>query len=224
MAAKLPALTAETKILDIGAGYGGAMRRLVGRHGGSATCLNISVVQNDTNRHKVRRAGLGDRIRVVHGVFEDIPEPSDSQDVVWSQDALLHSDQRQKVLQEVWRVLKPGGLFVFTDPCQADDVPEGVLQPVYDRLQLSSLGSFRFYREAAEGIGFETVEQEDMTHNLRTHYARVREEMLAGYDRLRDSGASADYLDKMAVGLENWVKAADAGHLRWGIQLFRKPR
>ena len=224
MAAKLPALTAETKILDIGAGYGGAMRRLVGRHGGTATCLNISEVQNDTNRHKVRRAGLGERIRVVHGVFEDIPEPAGSQDVVWSQDALLHSDQRQKVLQEVWRVLKPGGLFVFTDPCQADDVPEGVLQPVYDRLQLGSLGSFRFYREAAEGIGFETVEQEDMTRNLRTHYARVREEMLANYDRLRDSGASSEYLDKMAVGLENWVKAADAGHLRWGIQLFRKPR
>jgi sarcosine/dimethylglycine N-methyltransferase len=200
------------------------MRRVVGRHGGTATCLNISEVQNDTNRHKVRRAGLGDRIRVVHGVFEDIPEPSDSQDVVWSQDALLHSDQRHKVLQEVWRVLKPGGVFVFTDPCQADDVPEGVLQPVYDRLQLSSLGSFRFYREAAEGIGFETLEQEEMTHNLRAHYDRVREEMLGNYDRLRESGASAEYLDKMAVGLANWVKAADAGHLCWGIQLFRKPR
>ena len=32
-----------------------------------------------------------------------------------------------------------------------------------------------------------------------------------------------EYLDKMAVGLENWVKAADAGHLAWGIQTFRKP-
>jgi len=27
----------------------------------------------------------------------------------------------------------------------------------------------------------------------------------------------------MAIGLENWVKAADNGHLAWGIQLFRKP-
>ena len=32
-----------------------------------------------------------------------------------------------------------------------------------------------------------------------------------------------EYLDKMAIGLENWVKAADNGHLAWGIQLFRKP-
>jgi sarcosine/dimethylglycine N-methyltransferase len=223
MAAMLPKLDADTKVLDIGAGYGGSMRRIVKQTGCEAVCLNISETQNDTNRHKNRRAGLADKIRVVHGVFEDIPEPAVSYDVVWSQDSILHSDQRDKVLAEVWRVLKPGGYFVFTDPMQADDVPEGVLQPVYDRLQLNSLGSFRFYKEAAKALGFEVLEQQVLTEQLRTHYDRVREELEANYDKLRDSGASAEYLDKMIVGLKNWVKAADAGHLAWGIQLFRKP-
>ena len=81
----------------------------------------------------------------------------------------------------------------------------------------------RFYAEAAASLGFAVVRQEPRTADLRTHYARVREEMLANYDRLRADGASAAYLDRMAIGLENWVKAADAGHLAWGIQLFRKP-
>ena len=62
-----------------------------------------------------------------------------------------------------------------------------------------------------------------MTGQLRTHYDRVREELLGNYDTLKDSGASADYLDKMVVGLENWVSAADAGNLSWGIHVFRKP-
>ncbi|MDF1792894.1 MAG: methyltransferase domain-containing protein [Thalassobaculaceae bacterium] len=223
MADSLPALDQNTRILDIGAGYGGAMRRIANRFGNSATCLNISETQNDTNRSRIRRAKLADRIKVIHGVFEDIPEPEASYDVVWSQDAILHSDQRAKVLAEVFRVLKPGGHFIFTDPMQADDVPEGVLQPVYDRLQLTSLGSMRFYREAATALGFETVAQNDMTNQLRTHYDRVREDLVGNYDTLRDSGASVEYLDKMIVGLENWVKAADAGHLAWGIQIFRKP-
>lgn len=223
MVAALPAITADTEILDIGSGYGGAMRRVVARHGCKATCLNLSEVQNDTNRLKIRRAGLSDQIRVIHGVFEAIPEPDTRFDVVWSQDAILHSDQRDKVLSEVWRVLKPGGHFVFTDPCQADDVPEGVLQPVYDRLQLSSLGSPRYYREAAQALGFEVLRQDDMANHLRTHYDRVREELIANYEMLRENGASSEYLDKMIIGLENWVKAADAGHLAWGIQLLRKP-
>jgi len=51
----------------------------------------------------------------------------------------------------------------------------------------------------------------------------VREDLVANYDKLRDSGASVAYLDKMIVGLEHWVTAADAGYLAWGIQIFRKP-
>ncbi|MGB8622137.1 MAG: methyltransferase domain-containing protein [Paracoccaceae bacterium] len=223
MIAKLPDLGPDSRVLDMGAGYGGAMRTVVRETGAKAVCLNISATQNDYNRQKIRQAGLGDRIEVLHGVFEDVPQDDESADVVWSQDAFLHSDQRDKIMSEAFRVLKPGGSFIFTDPNQADDVPAGVLQPVYDRLQLNSLGSMRFYREAAEALGFETVEQEDLTHQLRTHYARVREELLANYDKLREAGASAEYLDKMAVGLQNWVSAADAGHLSWGIQMFRKP-
>lgn len=222
MAGMLERLDADAKVLDIGAGYGGSARRIARKFGASVRCLNISEIQNDTNRHKTSRQGLADKVSVVHGVFEDIPEPDGSFDVVWSQDAILHSDQRAQVLAEVYRVLKPGGEFIFTDPMQADDCPEGVLQPVYDRLSLTSLGSFRFYREAALAQGFQVLDQIDLTAHLHNHYDRVREELVTNYDKLSAS-ASKEYLDKMINGLESWVKAADAGHLAWGIQRFRKP-
>ncbi len=222
MAGMLSGLGERTQILDIGAGYGGSARRLAKQHDVQVRCLNISETQNDTNRHKIRQQGLSGKVSVVHGVFEDIPAKADSVDVVWSQDAILHSNERAKVLAEVYRVLKPGGAFIFTDPMQADDVPDGVLQPVYDRLNLTSLASFQYYRETASGLGFEVVEQQDLTSDLRTHYQRVREELQANYAQVAEAGSKA-YVDRMLVGLENWVKAADAGYLAWGIQLFRKP-
>lgn len=224
MTQTLPEVTANHRILDIGSGYGGSMRRIVRQHGCQATCLNLSEIQNDTNPLKIRQAGLRGMIEVRHGAFESIPENDESFDTVWSQDALLHSDQRSQVLHEVWRVLKPGGSFVFTDPCQADDVPQGALQAVYDRLQLNSLASFRFYSETASAIGFELERQEDMTEHLRTHYSRVHEELTRRYNELLNSGVSTQYLDQMLVGLDNWVRAADEGHLAWGIHLLRKPK
>ena len=220
---RLPPLGADTRVLDMGAGYGGAMRSLVGKTGCTAVCLNISETQNEYNQSKIRSAKLGGRISVRHGVFEDVPEPDDSFDVVWSQDAFLHSDQRAGVLSEAWRVLKPGGHLIFTDPMQADDADTAALKPVYARLQLHSLGSPGFYRDTAQALGFEVLEQEEATADLRSHYDRVREELVANYDKLRDAGCTAEYLDTMTVGLENWVRAADAGQLYWGIQLFRKP-
>jgi len=223
LVATLPTLTADSRVLDIGSGYGGSMRRLVSKFGCQATCLNLSEIQNDTNRLKTREAGLSELITVRHGAFESIPEAAGSFDIVWSQDAILHSDQRAQVLSEVWRVLRPNGFFVFTDPCQVDDVPEGALQPVYDRLQLNSLASFRFYRETALAIGFEVERQDNSTEHFHTHYSRVREELERRYDELRQSGVSAQYLDEMLVGLQNWVHAVDEGYLAWGIHLLHKP-
>jgi len=225
MAKMIPGLGKGTKILDVGAGYGGAMRRIVEAYGAIATCLNISETQNDINRTRNRKQGFEDRIDVVHGSFEDIPEADASHDVVWSMDAILHAGNRGQVLEEVQRVLRPGGYFIFTDPMQADHVRPGDpdLAPVYERLELKDLGSMKFYRETAERLGFEVVAQEEMTHQLRTHYSRVREELIANHDRLTSAGASSAYLDRMIVGLQNWVAAADAGKMAWGIQLFRKP-
>ncbi len=218
----LSRLDADTRVLDLGAGYGGSARRLAAEYRCAVTCLNISDAQNDTNRYKNRRAGLSDRIRVVHGSFDRIPESDGSYDVVWSQDAILHAPDRRKVLAEAFRVLKPGGEMVFTDPMQADDVLDGVLDPVYDRLNLVDLGSMRFYREAAQAVGFEVLDQIDLVHHLRTHYHRVYQELVARRAELESRIAPA-YLEKMLVGLKNWVSAADDGHLAWGIQRFRKP-
>lgn len=222
MIGRLTDLDGGTTVLDLGAGYGGAARRLAGAHGCSITCLNISDAQNDTNRYKNRRASLEEQIRVRYGSFDNVPEPDSSYDVVWSQDAILHAPDRRKVLDEAFRVLKPGGEMIFTDPMQADDVPDGVLQPVYDRLNLTDLGSMRFYREAAQAVGFEVLDQIDLVHNLRTHYDRVRQELEARRADLEPK-SSAAYLDKMLVGLKEWVDAADKGYLAWGIQRFRKP-
>jgi sarcosine/dimethylglycine N-methyltransferase len=221
MAAQL-SITESTKVLDIGAGYGGAARHLARAFGCTVHCLNLSRTQNATNEQLNREQGLDHLVKVIHGSFEDIPEPDGSFDVVWSQDAILHSGNRKLVLSEVDRVLKPGGDFVFTDPMQADDCPEGVLQPVYDRIHLESLGSFAFYRDALRELGFEEKAVLDLTPQLGRHYGRVAEELERNYDEMA-AKSSRDYLDRMLVGLGNWVSAQRKGYLAWGIMHFTKP-
>src|SRR5690606_9239674 len=133
----------------------------------------------------------------------------------------LHSSQRERVMDEILRVLKPGGELVFTDPMQADDCPPGVLQPVYDRLSLDSLASIAWYRSELDKRGFDEVAVHNHTHQLRNHYANVKQQLRDNYRRLADE-ISIAYMDRMLAGLDHWVKAADDGHLAWGILHFRK--
>ena len=222
MASRLPDLGQGTKVIDFGAGYGGSARQLARRSGCSVVCLNLSETQNDRNRLMTAQVGLADSIKVQHGNFEDVPAANDSFDIVWSQDAFLHSDSRDRVLAEAFRVLKPGGRLIFTDPMQADDCPAGVLKPIYDRLYLSSLGSIESYRRLARMVGLEEVEIIDLSSHLEKHYSRILEELRAHRDAVEESASQA-YVSNMIEGLEHWIEGGRAGHLTWAVLHFQKP-
>jgi sarcosine/dimethylglycine N-methyltransferase len=218
----IKSLTPQTKIIDVGAGYGGSARWLAKNYGCHVNCLNLSEVQNERNRLLNSKQELDDRIDVVDGSFEEIPAADNSFDLAWSQDAILHSGNRELVLREIDRVLKPGGEVIFTDPMQADDCPEGVLKPVLDRIHLDSLGSFAFYRQQAQQLGWEELKTIDLTAELVTHYTRVRQELVKRREELGKK-VSADYIDRMIQGLGNWIDAGYNGYLAWGILHFQKP-
>jgi len=223
MAAEVGSLEPAVCVLDVGAGYGGAARHLAARHGCHVTALNLSETENARNREMSRAQQLDHLIDVVDGSFEAIPADDDSFDVVWSQDAFLHSGRRERVIQEVARVLKPGGDFIFSDPMQADDCPDGVLQPVLERIHLDTLGSPAFYRDAARRHGLEEVGVVALTEHLVTHYSRVREELARRRPELAGLVSEA-YMDRMDAGLGHWVDAGRRGYLCWGILHFRARR
>lgn len=221
MASLLQNLDASARVLDIGAGYGGAARYLASTYGCHVTALNLSEKENQRDREINAQRNLTDKIDVVDGSFEDIPADDNQFDVVWSQDAILHSGHRDKVIQEVARVLKPGGLFIFTDPMQADNCPEGVLQPILDRIHLSSLGSPGFYRDMANKNGMKEVLFEEQTQQLVNHYSRVLQETERQTAELQKT-VSPEYIERMKKGLGHWIDGGNSGYLAWGIFVFQK--
>lgn len=210
-----------TRVLDLGSGYGGATRELARRFGCSVIGLNLSEVENRRARRLTAEQGLADRVEIIDGSFEDLSFSDATFDVVWSQDAILHGGNRQRVFEQVARVLVPGGQFLMTDPMQSDTCPAGVLAPILDRIHLTDLGSPAYYQRTARAVGLDVVEFQDLTANLTTHYTRVLEDTERRRAELTDIGPG--YLDRMQVGLGHWIDGGNRGYLAWGILHFRKP-
>lgn len=224
MAGKLARLDENTRVLDVGSGYGGSMRYLARTYGCHCVALNLSEAENARAREMNAEQGLDHLIDTVDGSFEDIDYPDAAFDVVWSQDAILHSSRRERVLEEVVRVLEPGGEFVMTDPMQADDCPRDVLAPILDRIHLETLGSPGFYQRTLTELGMENCGFDDHAEQLATHYGHVLAELERQEDKLKQSGAiSADYIERMKKGLRHWIEGGRRGHLAWGVFHFRKP-
>lgn len=223
MADMLQNLNSDAEVLDIGAGYGGAGRFLAKTYGCKVVCQNLSETQNARNREMNKAQGLEDKIEVIGGNFEDLPLEDGRFDIVWCEDSILHSGRRKKVLEEVFRVLKTGGEFIFTDPMKKHGVPNEDIRPILNRIHLDSLGSFEFYQEAANEVGFETVAIKDLSEHLGNHYAAVAKNLNGRYDEVVKV-SSKEYVDNMLKGLDYWVEGNQAGNLTWGILHFRKPK
>lgn len=218
--AETAGITADTRVLDMGAGYGGAARWLAKTYGCKVTCLNLSEVENERNREKNRDQGLDGLVDVVDGSFEDMPLQDNAYDLVWSQDAFLHSGERGQVVSEIARVLAAGGQVVFTDPMADDDADTSALTPILSRLHLDSLGSPGFYQTEFGKHGLTDFDFDDHTHQLTTHYGRVLAELEAAEPKFQGK-ISAEYISNMKTGLRNWVNGGSSGQLSWGIFRIR---
>jgi SAM-dependent methyltransferase len=98
--------------LDLGCGDGKLMRILLDASGASRALIGVDIDPLET-----RDASASGVYRRVHTAPGDrLPEPEASLDFVFSNSVLEHIEDIEPVIAEAARVLKPGGVFVFTVP------------------------------------------------------------------------------------------------------------
>ncbi|MFI9237248.1 SAM-dependent methyltransferase [Streptomyces sp. NPDC053079] len=203
-------------VLDLGSGYGGTARHLAARFGCTVVALNLSEAQNVRHRRTNAERGLDGHIDVVTGSFHDIPYGDGRFDAVCSLEAFCHSDDRERVLREAARVLKPGGVLSFTDLMAAEDAPDRTLRPVVSRLGVDALATPAFYLRELTRLGLDHADFEDHSDQLPVHYDRLTEETGRREAELRGV-ISSDYVDHLLGNLPLWAAAARSRQLRWGI-------
>jgi sarcosine/dimethylglycine N-methyltransferase len=222
MAAQL-SLNETSRVLDLGSGYGTPARFLAARFGCSVTGLNVSSVEIEEAEKLTRAEGLESSVTFDHGDFHDLPYSDSVFDVVWSQDSLMYGADKRGILEEVARVLKPGGMLDVTDILARRDLDAEDRDRLYARVRTPEMWDTERYLAELIDLNFRIRRVEDWSRHVAASYAWAREQAKAKRDEL-ESKVGAELVQRTLDGLEFWVDMAERENVGWVFLVAQKPR
>jgi arsenite methyltransferase len=149
-------------VLDLGSG-GGIDVLLSARRvapGGKAYGLDMTDEMLALARENQKKAGV-ENVEFLKGTIENIPLPDNTADVIISNCVINLSGDKDRVMGEIFRVLKPGGRLAVSDVVIRGDVPAAVRRSM--ELWVGCIaGALQEteYQEKLQNAGFEAIDVE----------------------------------------------------------------
>jgi SAM-dependent methyltransferase len=184
----LATLNPGETVLDLGSGGGIDVLLSAKRVGvtGKAYGLDMTDEMLALARDNQKKAGI-ENVEFLKGEIEQIPLPDNSIDVIISNCVINLSADKDRVLQEAFRVLKPGGRFAVSDVVTRGAMPAEIRKRVL--LWVGCVAGAleeNEYRSKLASVGFENISIEP-TRIYRIEDART---FLSGHDINVDSIAA----------------------------------
>lgn len=214
----------ECEVLDIGCGIGGADLVLAGECGARVTGIDLEAPLVARARDYAARAGLSDRIAFHVVEAGPLPFAAASFDHVFTSGVLIHMDDKQAMLRDIARVLRPGGWLLGYDWMKGEQPYSDDMHYWFKMEGLTyAMDHIANYAGFVAAAGFEDVHTEDGHAEYRAQchkeYEQMKGPLFATMSELLGPEAR-DYF------IENWRSmkvVLDNGELRPGWFRARKP-
>lgn len=214
-------------VLDVGCGCGNLLIHLARRFGCRGTGLDLSGERVKFARELLARENgrasadpLG--VEFQQGSATRLPYEANAFSHVLSQDALFLVPAKPRSHAEIHRVLRPGGIFAFSDFLQPkEEIGERARRHVYDRVRWSGGYSLAGYRQALERAGFEVLQARDLEAQIKQTYRVLRGMALERAGTTPDA-AARDWMAAFAESCTEIQIAIDCGEFGWGMFVARK--
>jgi SAM-dependent methyltransferase len=140
--ARMLSPAADTRVLDVGGGFGGPARLLAAEYRCDVTVLDLTEDYLKAGERLTAMTGLAERVRFRHGDALQLPFGDASFDAVWTQNSGMNIADKPRLYGEFRRVLRPGGRLATQEPVA------GPVQPPHFPLMWATDASGSFLLEA----------------------------------------------------------------------------
>jgi ubiquinone/menaquinone biosynthesis C-methylase UbiE len=204
---------------------GAGMRFLV-RFRGVAHMTGVDVTERivERGRRRTEEEGLADQIEFVLGDAVSTGLPEASADFVWGEDAWCYVEDKDRLIAEAARLVRPGGTIAFTDWVTGPEEMSSEEAERYLRfMKFPNVLSVADYRRLLEEHGCEVVVAED-TGRFPSHvdlYLDMLGKQLT-YDALKLIGFDMEVMQGLGAEMTFVQELAHAGKIQQGRLVARR--
>lgn len=202
-------IAASSRVLEIGSGNGNAAIGIARETG----CEVVGVDLSSTHvQNSLKKAEEYPSLRLSFHKASAINLPFDESSFThtWSQGTLYHIHERQKALQEIYRVLQKGGIFAFDDlVTPVSQINESTQKHVYERLIINDMFSPEFYKNYLAELGFKLLDSLDLSQHMQKSYQIL-------------CANSQEQYPKLSASYQESANAVESGNLGWWFFLCEK--
>ena len=128
---RIAVLTPGATVVDVGCGAGMDLLLAATAVGSTGRAIGIDMTESMTERARDAARTLDlNQVEVRIGDALDLPVESDSVDVVISNGVLNLAPDKRQAFGEVFRILKPGGQFLYGDIIVANELSESIRRDI----------------------------------------------------------------------------------------------
>ena len=206
-----------SSVLDVACGIGNSARIIAADFGAAVTGCDYSAINIERATAASENSGLNHKTQFVRGSAENLPFAPESFDVSLCECSLCLFENMGSALQQIHRVLKPGGRIGISDFFLNEPVPESLDGLLGRVLCVAGAPSADGYREALSQAGFEYVRIRKVNWTLTDMIQRIRHriELLAVTNNSTALQLPPDFGDPAPVlaDLEEFIASGGAGYL-----------
>jgi SAM-dependent methyltransferase len=167
-------LLPDDHVLDVGCGLGGTSRFVAQRYASRVTGIDLTHEYIETGRVLCSWVGLEHRIALDQGSATAMSYSDDVFDKAYMMHVGMNIADKQSLISELYRVLRPGGYFGIYDVMRVGDGDITFPVPWAATAEASVVASPDEYKSALNAVGFRVIAERNRREFALDFFARLQ--------------------------------------------------
>lgn len=222
---------APTKVVDVGCGIGGSSRHIARKYAAETKGITLSPYQAQRGNELAKEQGVADRCSFQVADALEMPFENDEFDLVWSLESGEHMPDKTQFVDELCRVVAPGGRIILVTWCHRDlkegetsltKKEEKLLAKINRAYYLPRWCSVDDYVALLEERGAVDIKRDDWSYTIAPFWKAVIRSSLSvkSFVGLAKSGFSTI---RGAYAMLLMLKGFNMGLIKFGMITCKKP-